>query len=141
MAQAILKRLRAPDSLTDSVASCIDNHMNFMNVSAMRLATLKKLLSRPTMNDELELHRVDCLASHGDLDNYYFIKEKLEAFALERLKPPPLLRGNDLISFGMKPGPLFGAILDEIYDLQLEEKIKTRDEAIAVVKGKWVDKR
>ena len=32
----------------------------------------KKFLSRPTMTDELELHRIDCLASHGNLDNYYF---------------------------------------------------------------------
>jgi putative nucleotidyltransferase with HDIG domain len=141
MAEAVLLRLRAPTALVEAVSACIDNHMNFMNVTAMRLSTLKKFLSRPTIADELELHRVDCLASHGNIDNYNFVKNKLEAFALEQLKPPPLLRGNDLIDFGLTPGPLFGAILDEIYDLQLEEKIQTRDEALAIVKQKWVDKK
>jgi putative nucleotidyltransferase with HDIG domain len=140
MAETVLQRLRAPNSLIEAVSACIDNHMNFMNVTDMRLSTLKKFLSRPTIAEELELHRVDCLASHGNLDNYDFIKKNLEAFALEQLKPQPLLRGNDLISFGLAPGPVFGTILDEIYDLQLEEKIKTRDEALLIVKEKWVDK-
>jgi tRNA nucleotidyltransferase/poly(A) polymerase len=88
MAEALLERLHAPGSLIGAVVACIDNHMNFMNVTAMRLSTLKKFLSRPTIADELELHRTDCLASHGNLDNYHFVKTKLEAFALEQLKPP-----------------------------------------------------
>lgn len=140
MAEALLIRLHAPGSLIEGVSACIDNHMNFMNVTAMRLSTLKKFLSRPTIAIELELHRIDCLASHGMLDNYHFIKKQLEVFAVEQLKPPPLLRGNDLIGFGLAPGPLFGTILDELYDLQLEEKIATREEALAIVKEKWVDK-
>jgi poly(A) polymerase len=141
MAESVLTRLHAPGSLIGAVVACIDNHMNFMNVTVMRLSTLKKFLSRPTITDELELHRADCLASHGNIDNYHFVKTKLEAFALEQLKPPPLLRGNDLIAFGLTPGPLFGTILDEIYDLQLEEKITTREEALEMVKGKWVGGR
>lgn len=137
MAKTVLQRLHAPNGLIEAVSACIDNHMNFMNVTAMRLATLKKFLSRATILDELELHRVDCLASHGMLDNYYFVKKQLEVFAVEQLKPQPLLRGNDLIGFGLTPGPLFGTILDELYDLQLEEKIKTREEALSIVNEKW----
>ena len=141
MAGAILKRLRAPNSLIDSVVSCVDNHMNFMNVTGMRLSTLKKLLSRPTIEDELELHRVDCLASHGNLANYYFVKERLEAFARERIKPAPLLRGSHLKELGFKEGPVIGKILHEVYDLQLDEKVRSHDEAISYVKKKWVDSR
>jgi tRNA nucleotidyltransferase/poly(A) polymerase len=141
MAQAVLQRLRAPNALIDAVGACIDNHMNFMNVAEMRLSTLKKLLARPTIEDELELHRVDCLASHGNLDNYRFVKEKLAAFAREGVKPPPLLRGNDLIRLGLAPGPLFGKILKEVYDLQLDEKLTTRREALAYVKKKWTHEK
>ncbi len=97
LARTILKRLRAPNDLIDAVAACIENHMNFMNVTGMRLSTIKKLLSRPTISDELELHRIDCLASHGHLDNYYFVKNRLAAFAQERIRPAPLLRGADLL--------------------------------------------
>jgi hypothetical protein len=38
---------------------------------------------------------------------------------------------------GLAPGPLFSIILREIYDLQLEEKIKTREEALKLVKERW----
>jgi poly(A) polymerase len=137
LARLVLKRLRAPNDLIDAVAACIENHMNFMNVAEMRLATLKKLLSRPTIGDELALHRVDCLASHGNLDNFYFVKDRLAAFARETIKPPPLLRGTDLLALGLRAGPLFGAILREVYDLQLDEKLTSRTEAIAYVKERW----
>jgi len=111
--------------------------MNFMNVRKMRLSTLKKFLSRKTILEELELHRVDCLACHGDLENYFFIKEQLENFEQEQIKPQPLIGGRELISIGLEPGPVFGKILSEIYDLQLEEKISTRGEALSAVKEMW----
>jgi len=130
MAEIALKRLRAPNALTDAVASIVENHMNFMNVSKMRLSTLKKFLSRNTIRDELELHHADCMSSHGELDNYHFIKEKLTDFKAEEIKPDPLITGKDLIKLGLKPGPTFGKILGEIYDLQLEDKITTREEAL-----------
>jgi len=134
LASSVLRRLKASNALIDSVCACIDNHMNFMNVMRMRLSTLKKFLSRPTIYDELELHRADCQASHGDIQNYYFVKEKLSLMASEVIKPPPLIGGRDLIELGFIPGPLFGEILEYVYDLQLEEKVTTKDQAINAVK-------
>jgi poly(A) polymerase len=137
LSRTILKRLRAPNDLIDAVAACIENHMNFMNVTRMRLSTLKKLLSRPTIADELELHRIDCLASHGNIDNFYFVKERLAVLATERIKPAPLIGGKDLLDLGLKAGPLFGKILGEVYDLQLDEKLADWDAAIQYVKDHW----
>jgi len=131
IAEAVMKRLRAPNALNDAVTLMVENHMNFMNVGKMRLSTLKKFLGRETIRDELELHRADCLSSHGELDNYQLVREKLEEFKAEQIKPPPFISGKDLIAFGLKPGPLFGKILSEVYDLQLEDKITTREEALA----------
>lgn len=135
MARRVLRRLRAPRRLIEEVSDCIDNHMNWMNVTRMRLSTLKKFLARPTIEDELELHRVDCLSSHGDLQNYYFIKEKQKEFAEESLRPQPLLGGKDLIELGFTPGPRFGEILDAVYEQQLEEHITTKEQAIDWVKS------
>jgi len=135
MAGAALRRLKAPNALTDTVTSMVDNHMNFMNVEKMRLSTLKKFLSRETVHDELELHRADCLSSHGDLTNYDFVKEKLTDFKAEQIKPKPLVSGKDLIGMGLKPGPAFGKILGEVYDLQLEDKITSREEALIAVRN------
>jgi len=131
----VLKRLRAPNALIDAAAAMVENHMNFMNVGKMRLSTLKKFLSRETIRDELELHRADCLSSHGDLENYHFVKEKLSGFKAEQIKPKPFVTGKDLIDLGLKPGPAFGRILSDVYDLQLEEKVASREEALLTVRG------
>jgi poly(A) polymerase len=76
MAKKILMRLKSSRALINTVYDCIDNHMNFINVTRMRLSTLKKFLCRPTFEDELELHRADCLASHGNIENYDFLRKK-----------------------------------------------------------------
>ncbi|MDR2693463.1 MAG: CCA tRNA nucleotidyltransferase [Chitinispirillales bacterium] len=130
-----LKRLRAPNALVDTVAAMVENHMNFMNVSKMRLSTLKKFLSRETIRDELALHRIDCLSSHGDLENYRFVEEKLSGFKAEQIKPKPFVTGRDLIELGLTPGPAFGRILSAVYDLQLEEKVASREEALKTMHG------
>ncbi|MBN1600486.1 MAG: CCA tRNA nucleotidyltransferase [Chitinispirillaceae bacterium] len=138
MAVTVLKRLRASNAIIDGVKACIENHMNFMNVTRMRLSTLKKFLVRPTLKDELELHRVDCLASHGDISNCSFLEEQLKNLPVEHIKPAPLLTGKDLIALGLKPGPVFGKILTEVYDLQLEDHFREKSETIEYVKKIWV---
>ena len=100
----------------------------------MKLSTLKKFLGRNTLEDEMNLHRADCLSSHGGLDNFDFVREKQKVIKLDEIKPPALVTGKDLISMGFKPGPRFGKILDKIYDLQLEEELKTSEDAINFIK-------
>ncbi len=140
MAERLLRRLKAPGALLENVYEVVDNHMNFINVQKMRLSTLKRFLSRPTMVDELEVHRVDCLASHGDISNYTFIKQRQAELSVEEIRPPALISGKDLIALGLSPGPQFGKILGEAYDLQLEEKLTSREEALAWVKNSYIVK-
>ncbi len=140
MARDLLRRLKAPGALTDAVVEVVDNHMNFINVTKMRLSTLKRFLSRPTLEDELEVHRVDCLASHGDVSNYTFIKQKQAELSVEEIRPPALISGKDLIALGLAPGPLFGTILREAYDVQLEGTHGSREEALAWVKDNFMNK-
>lgn len=43
-----------------------------------------------------------------------------------------LVNGYDLIALGLKPGPIFKIILQELFDMQLEGKIKTKEEGLKV---------
>lgn len=131
IAERILRRLRFSNDEIEAIATCVDNHMKFANVKEMRVGKLKRFMSLPTFPTELELHRIDCQASHGLLDNYEFLKRKREEFREEELKPKPLLNGDDLKSLGMKPGPGMKPILEEAYELQLEKRIQTKEEALA----------
>ena len=99
----------------------------------MRVSTLKLFLARPTIDDELALHRVDCLGSHGMLDNYEFLFRKRKEFSSEPLIPRPLITGRDLMSEGRKAGPIFKKILDAVQALQLEGTLKSKEEALAWV--------
>jgi poly(A) polymerase len=100
----------------------------------MRPAKARRFLARPDFPDHLELHRVDCLTSHGDLSTYEWAKEAHARLSEEEPMPRRLITGDDLIELGLKPGPAFREILSAVEDEQLEGRISTREEALAFLK-------
>jgi putative nucleotidyltransferase with HDIG domain len=140
MTEALMERLRFSRAEIDATVEAVRQHMVFKDVPNMRIAKLKRFMARPTFADELELHRVDCESSHGMLDNYEFLQRKQEEFAHEPIIPPPLVRGDDLIVLGMKPGPRFGEILEAVETRQLEGTLRDREEALAWVKQEYENK-
>jgi tRNA nucleotidyltransferase/poly(A) polymerase len=134
MAEAVMTRLRFPRHEIDVVIDAVRNHMIFKDVQRMRPAKLRRFMARPHFGIELELHRLDCAGSHRDLENYNFLVNKASEFSQEPLIPARLVRGDDLISMGMKPGPKIGELLEEVQTAQLEGEIKTRAEAIEWLK-------
>ncbi len=137
IADAIFTRLRFSGEERSTVLALIGQHMLFMNVREMRPNRLKRFLRMPDFPLHLDLHRLDCLGSHGLLDNYEFCREKLKEYSEEELRPSPLLTGGDLIVMGYKPGPVFKEILRTVEDAQLGGEIATPEEARALVRKRW----
>jgi poly(A) polymerase len=137
MTEEIMRRLRFSGAEIDATVEMVRQHMVFKDVPKMRVAKLKRFMARPTFDDELELHRVDCQGSHRMLDNYEFLLRKREEFANEPIIPPPLVRGDDLIALGLKPGPKFGEILEAVETRQLEGTLRTSEEALEWVKHEY----
>ncbi len=138
MTEALMERLRFTRATIEATVEAVRQHMVFKDVPNMRVARLKRFMARPTFGDELELHRVDCAGSHGMLDNYEFLQQKREEFANEPIIPPPLVRGDDLIALGLKPGPRFGEILEAVETRQLEGALRDTDEALAWVREEYL---
>lgn len=136
MTKEILTRLRFPRRETETVAAAVRHHMQFKDAPQMRKSTLRRLLLRPTFPLELELHKLDCLGSHGRLDVYDFLVRAAEELQHRPGIRPPLLSGHDLIKLGIKPGPGMGALLAELREKQLADEIKTRTQARAWLKIK-----
>ena len=130
MAETILRRLRFANDEIERIVLCVSEHMRFRNVQDMRASKVKRLLARETFPDELELHRLDCVASHGSVDNVEFLQRKMAELPPEVLRPAPLVTGHDLLAVGYKPGPALGAVLREIEELQLEERLNSRETAL-----------
>jgi poly(A) polymerase len=137
MTETIMERLRFSRAEIDATVEAVRQHMVFKDVPNMRVAKLKRFMARPTFEDELELHRVDCASSHRMMENYDFLRQKKEEFANEPIIPPPLLRGDDLIALGLKPGPRFGEILEAVETRQLEGTLTGREEALEWVKREY----
>ena len=132
MTEGILRRLKFPNEVIEPAVIAVENHMMFKDVQKMRVSKLKRFIARPTFEDEMELHRVDCMSSNGLTDNYEYLRGKQEEFAAEQqpLIPPPLVSGHDLITMGHAPGPRFKELLTAVQNLQLEGSITTREQAL-----------
>jgi poly(A) polymerase len=137
MAVEIMQRLRFSNSETRRVEALIRNHLRFKDVRNMRESTLKRFMRMEGFDEHLELHRLDCAASHGWLDNYDFIQRKLAEQPPESLKPPPLITGDDLIAAGYTPGPAFARILRAVEDAQLEGSLADSGEALEFVRSRF----
>ncbi|MGB0035644.1 MAG: CCA tRNA nucleotidyltransferase [Candidatus Acidiferrales bacterium] len=134
MAEEICRRLRFSNEDTEQVAALVANHLRFKDVAQMRQSTLKRFVRLNRFEEHLELHRLDCLSSHRNLDGYEFVRRFLAETPPTEVHPPRLLTGDDLKAMGFSPGPAFKEILEAVEDAQLNGKIHTPEEAHRFVK-------
>jgi len=137
IADDLLGRLRFSNRDREQILALVNNHMRFADVEKMKESTFKRFVRLPDFAEHLELHRIDCLGSHGMLDLYEYTKEKIAALPEDEVFPAPLLTGNDLISEGYKPGPLFSEILAAVEDAQLEGRLHDRNDAMEFVRRQY----
>ena len=137
MAAEICRRLRFSNDETDQILALVDHHMRFGHIFQMKESTLKKFLRLPQFDEHLEMHRIDCLSSHGLLDAYNYAREKLRSIPPDAIRPAPLVTGDDLIAAGYEPGPRFKEILGAVEDAQLEGKLETLESAMEFVRREF----
>ena len=130
MAEHICRELRFSNEDTEQIETLVANHLRFKDVKEMRAATLKRFVRLPRFEEHLELHRLDCLASHGSLEAYNFVQRFLVETPPEKVYPPKLVTGDDLKGMGLAPGPRFREILQAVEDAQLEGRLQDRESAL-----------
>jgi poly(A) polymerase len=137
MAAEICRRLRFSNEETRQILALVQNHMRFMDTGRMKESTLKRFLRLPQFDEHLALHKMDCVAGSGFLENWEFMREKMRTLPLETVRPQPLITGRELIAAGYQPGPKFKEMLREVEDAQLEGRISTADEAMQLVRERF----
>jgi poly(A) polymerase len=137
MAAEICRRLRFSNDETQQILALIENHMRFADAPKMKASTLKRFFRLENFSEHLALHKMDCLAAHGNLEIYDFVRDAYDKMAQEDVRPKPLLTGRDLIAAGYQPGPQFKEMLQAAEDAQLEGLIATPQEARALVSEKF----
>ena len=134
MAEEICRRLRFSNDDTAQIAALVANHMRFKDAPRMKPATLKRFIRLSRFQEHLELDRLDCLSSHGNLGNYEFVRRFLAETPPDEVRPPRLLGGDDLIALGLKPGPHFKSILEQVEEAQLNGAVTDREGAIRLIR-------
>jgi len=134
MAQEICRRLRFSSQDSEQIIALVKNHMRFAHVMQMKDSTFKRFIRLREFDQHLELHRLDCQASHGNLDSYHFTQEKMATLTPEAIRPRPLVTGDDLIAEGYRPGPKFKEILEAVEDAQLDGKLDSPGQALEFVR-------
>jgi poly(A) polymerase len=134
----VCRRLRRSRVTWERVAYLVRNHLRLVQAPEMRLSTLKKMLREDGFEELLALARMDALASNRDLQYVEFCaRRRAELVADEDIRPPRLLGGDDLITLGYAPGPLFAEILGALEEAQLEGQVTTRDDAVRLVTERY----
>jgi poly(A) polymerase len=137
MAEEICRSLRFSNDDTAQILALVENHMRFGHATRMKESTLKKFLRLPAFDEHLALHRADCLASHRNLSTFEFVRQKRAEIPPEKMRPSPLVTGDDLIAAGHAPGPRFREILNAVEDAQLEGRLPSRDAALEFVRREF----
>jgi putative nucleotidyltransferase with HDIG domain len=130
MAEELCRRSRFSNEVTEQVAALVANHLRFKDVPQMRASTLKRFVRLTRFEEHLELHRLDCLASHRNLDNYEFVQKFLAETPPEEVRPERLVTGEDIKSMGLEPGPVYSELLAAVEDAQLDGRIRSREQAL-----------
>jgi poly(A) polymerase len=137
LTEQICRRLRFSREDTERIVWMVEQHMRVDAIPSMRESKRKRFVRHESFPDLLELFRLDCVASHNSLESVAAIRQYMAGLPPDELKPPPLLRGDDLIAMGYTPGPLFGEILRAVEDEQLEGTLTTPEEAQEFVRKCW----
>jgi len=131
------QRLRLSNDQIERIVWLVENHMRVAAIPGMKENRRKRFVRHDAFAELLELCRLDCLASHGNLEDIRWVENYLANLAPDDLRPPPLVTGDDLIAMGYRPGPLFREILRTVEDGQLDGTLASVEEARAFVASRW----
>jgi poly(A) polymerase len=134
LADSLCRRLKLPNSERERVTWLVEFHQYLGEAKKLREAKLKRILALPGIDDLLALHRADALASTGDTSHIDYCEFYLRNEPTGPINPPPLVTGHDLVRHGLIPGPRFAAILDQVYEAQLERVVSSKRDALD-----WID--
>jgi len=129
--EAVADRWRLANDERLGALRLLAGEKTFRDAQAVPWPQLQRLLITADVERRLAYTEAIVSVLEGNTESVDYCRERLR-LPPEQLNPPPLVTGNDLKASGLKPGPEFKSLLESIRDAQLEERISTKEEAIAL---------
>jgi tRNA nucleotidyltransferase (CCA-adding enzyme) len=124
----------------DQVVALVRDHLKPGALYKVRgevsVGAIRRLARRVEADLLYRVASADCLGRTGDFPTVameWFIAE-VRRLSVERTGPAPLLLGRDILALGVKPGPVVGKVLGEVYEQQLDSRVQTREDALALAR-------
>ena len=136
--RTFLERLTAESTWFREVEPLVATHMRPRQLYEQRSgpSAIRRLAERAGRIDRLlRVCRADAGGRppfpRGDFAEGDWLREAARQLSVEKQRPAPLVRGRDLLALGVEPGPRVGALLDRLFEEQLEGTFSSRDEGVA----------
>lgn len=146
LARKILQRFKFSKKFIEDVCYIIRYHMSIGQIEQMKPSKKVDFLLNERFELLLELTEADSKGTYPvNLEMVAAMKRfnkmaRLQVDITKHLKDEPkLINGNDLKEIEHIEQKKYGEILEEVYDLQIEGKLKTKEEAISFIKDKYIN--
>jgi poly(A) polymerase len=127
--QAMRKAVKISNDESDEMAQTLAGLEPLLTDDEPTVATLKRFLARPAANQSRAM-LAGLLSIEIQQKRIVQLQSQFQILEKQNVNPAPFITGDDLTAAGLEPGPAFRAILDTVYDAQLEDKISTKEEAM-----------
>src|SRR5262249_31288088 len=124
IADRLGRSLKLSNAEREQIVWLVAAHQYLGEAKKLREAELKRMLAASGITEPLALHRADALASTGNTEHIDYCEYYLKNQPAGSIDPPPLVTGHDLVRHGLKPGPQFAGLLNQIREAQLDGEVQ-----------------
>jgi tRNA nucleotidyltransferase/poly(A) polymerase len=128
-ANHICRVMRMSNELRKQTTWLIAQRQVLLEAIPMSRGSLKQWLVKPLFETLVLLIRSYLRATGQSEAPLRQLRRQIKELGDEPVAPPRLLKGHDLMKLGVPAGPLLGQLLEELYLAQLENQIKTKNQA------------
>ena len=132
-AESACRRLRCNNIEARGAAWLLESLPFVQDPDQLEMADLKLLMADPRFPDLLSLLRAHTLAQAIPTTACDALAARARDIPPADVAPLPFVTGDDLLDRGVPQGPAYARILDGIYRAQLNHRVTTRDQALAML--------
>lgn len=115
-----------------AIELAVRHRETLLAADAQPWSVIQPLLMLPQRDTLLDLAEAWAIATGSSAAGVQHCRQRLATWSTERLDPPPLLTGDQLIAMGYRPGRSFKQVLQTVRDQQLDGQLDSAAEAAAL---------
>ncbi len=143
--KSLMVRLTDEHDFIESLLPFVEHHLKPSQFykNGVKDKAIRRLATKVNIEELIVVAKADFLGrtTKESLVGVYhageWLLEKAKNLKVSTKPLDNLLQGRDLIKLGFEPSPRFKEILDEVYELQIQDHLISKDDALKYVRDFW----